>query len=205
MSKIALASNNPHKIKEFERILEGESIEIVSQSALNIPEAQETGLTFIENAILKARNACYVSGLPAIADDSGIEVDALSGRPGVYSARYAGEDCDDEENNSLLLKELKNIPFKKRTARYHCSIVFLPSHDSPVPNIYNASWEGYINEGRVGENGFGYDALFYLPGLKCTAAELSESEKNIISHRGKSLELFKLDLMKIMLNIKEDF
>ena len=112
MSKIVLASNNSHKIKEFEKILDGASVEIISQSSLNIPEAPETGLTFIENAILKARNACFVSGLPAIADDSGIEVDALSGRPGIYSARYAGEKCDDEENNSLLLKELKNIPFK---------------------------------------------------------------------------------------------
>jgi XTP/dITP diphosphohydrolase len=201
MSKIVLASNNSHKIKEFERILDGWSVDMISQSSLSIPEAAETGLTFIENAILKARNACFVSGLPAIADDSGIEVDALSGRPGIYSARYAGEKCDDEENNSLLLKELKNIPFKKRTARYHCTIAFLPSHDCPVPNIYNASWEGYINEGRAGKNGFGYDALFYLPDLKCTAAELSESKKNVISHRGKALELFKLDFMEIMRNL----
>ena len=201
MSKIVLASNNPHKIKEFEKILDGASVQIISQSSLNIPEAAETGLTFIENAILKARNACFVSGLPAIADDSGIEVDALSGRPGIYSARYAGAKCDDEENNSLLLKELKNIPFKKRTARYHCTIAFLPYHDCPVPNISNASWEGYINEGRVGKNGFGYDALFYLPDLKCTAAELSESQKNVISHRGKALELFKLDFMEIMRNL----
>ena len=201
MSKIVLASNNSHKIKEFEKILDGASVEIISQSSLNIHEAAETGLTFIENAILKARNACFVSGLPAIADDSGIEVDALSGRPGIYSARYAGAKCDDEENNSLLLKELKNIPFKKRTARYHCTIAFLPYHDCPVPNIYNASWEGYINEGRAGKNGFGYDALFYLPDLKCTAAELSESKKNVISHRGKALELFKLDFMEIMRNL----
>ena len=149
MSKIVLASNNSHKIKEFEKILDGASVEIISQSSLNIHEAAETGLTFIENAILKARNACFVSGLPAIADDSGIEVDALSGRPGIYSARYAGEECDDEANNALLLEELKNIPFKKRTARYHCTIAFLPYHDCPVPNIYNASWEGYINEARV--------------------------------------------------------
>ena len=201
MSKIVLASNNPHKIKEFEKILDGASVQIISQSSLNIPEAEETGLTFIENAILKARNACFISSLPAIADDSGIEVDALSGRPGIYSARYAGEECDDEANNTLLLEELKNIPFKKRTARYHCTIAFLPYHDCPVPNIYNASWEGYINEGRVGKNGFGYDALFYLPDLKCTAAELSESQKNMISHRAKALELFKLDFMEIMCDL----
>ena len=201
MSKIVLASNNPHKIKEFERILDGGSVDIISQSSLSIPEAAETGLTFIENAILKARNACFVSGLPAIADDSGIEVDALCGRPGIFSARYAGEECDDEANNALLLEELKNIPFKKRTARYHCTIAFLPYHDCPVPNIYSASWEGYINEVRAGKNGFGYDVLFYLPDLKCTAAELSESKKNVISHRGKALELFKLDFMEIMRNL----
>ena len=201
MSKIVLASNNSHKIKEFERILDGWSVDMISQSSLSIPEAAETGLTFIENAILKARNACFISGLPAIADDSGIEVDALSGRPGIFSARYAGEECDDEANNALLLEELKNIPFKKRTARYHCTIAFLPYHDCPVPNIYNASWEGYINEVRAGKNGFGYDVLFYLPDLKCTAAELSESKKNVISHRGKALELFKLDFMEIMRNL----
>ena len=129
--KIVLASNNLNKIKEFKEILNNKNIELISQSELNIPEAEETGLTFVENALIKARNAAYLSKMPAIADDSGIEVDALSGRPGIYSARYAGPDCDDQKNNQLLLEELSNVPLEKRTARYHCTIVYLPHYDHP--------------------------------------------------------------------------
>lgn len=191
MSKIVLASNNSHKIKEFSKILDEENIQLISQSKLDIPEADETGLTFLENSIIKARNASLVAKLPAIADDSGIEVDALNGRPGIYSARYAGLECDDKANNKLLLKELKDIPFSLRTARYHCTIVYLSSYDHPVPKIYNATWEGYIGTQEIGKNGFGYDPLFYLPEYKCTAAELSETVKNTISHRGKALKTFK--------------
>jgi len=191
MSKIVLASNNSHKIKEFSKILDEENIQLISQSKLDIPEADETGLTFLENSIIKARNASLIAKLPAIADDSGIEVDALNGRPGIYSARYAGLECDDKANNKLLLKELKDIPFSLRTARYHCTIVYLSSYDHPVPKIYNATWEGYIGTQEIGKNGFGYDPLFYLPEYKCTAAELSESVKNTISHRGKALKTFK--------------
>ena len=191
MSKIVLASNNSHKIKEFSKILDEENIQLISQSKLDIPEADETGLTFLENSIIKARNASLVAKLPAIADDSGIEVDALNGRPGIYSARYAGMECDDKANNKLLLKELKDIPFTLRTARYHCTIVYLSSYDHPVPKIYNATWEGYIGTQEIGKNGFGYDPLFYLPEYKCTAAELSETVKNTISHRGKALKTFK--------------
>lgn len=191
MSKIVLASNNSHKIKEFSKILDEENIQLISQSKLDIPEADETGLTFLENSIIKARNASLVAKLPAIADDSGIEVDALNGRPGIYSARYAGLECDDKANNKLLLKELKDIPFSLRTARYHCTIVYLSSYDHPVPKIYNATWEGYIGTQEIGNNGFGYDPLFYLPEYKCTAAELSETVKNTISHRGKALKTFK--------------
>ena len=191
--KIVLASNNHNKIKEFQEILNSKDIELISQSTLNIPEAEETGLTFVENAIIKARNASYLSKLPAIADDSGIEVDALSGRPGIYSARYAGTNCDDQKNNQLLLEELSGIPLEQRTARYHCTIVYLQNYDHPVPRIYNSSWEGLIGLKEEGKNGFGYDPLFYLPELKCTSAELSEAEKNSISHRGKALKLFKDD------------
>lgn len=191
--KIVLASNNHNKIKEFQEILNSKDIELISQSKLNIPEAEETGLTFVENALIKARNASYLSKLPAIADDSGIEVDALSGRPGIYSARYAGTNCDDQKNNQLLLEELSGIPLEQRTARYHCTIVYLQNYDHPVPRIYNSSWEGLIGLKEEGKNGFGYDPLFYLPELKCTSAELSEAEKNSISHRGKALKLFKDD------------
>ena len=191
MSKIVLASNNSHKIKEFSKILDEENIQLISQSKLDIPEADETGLTFLENSIIKARNASLIAKLPAIADDSGIEVDALNGRPGIYSARYAGLKCDDKANNKLLLKELKDIPYSLRTARYHCTIVYLSSYDHPVPKIYNATWEGYIGTQEIGKNGFGYDPLFYLPQYKCTAAELSETVKNTISHRGKALKTFK--------------
>ena len=191
MSKIVLASNNSHKIKEFSKILDEENIQLISQSKLDIPEADETGLTFLENSIIKARNASLIAKLPAIADDSGIEVDALNGRPGIYSARYAGLKCDDKANNKLLLKELKDIPYSLRTARYHCTIVYLSSYDHPVPKIYNATWEGYISTQEIGKNGFGYDPLFYLPQYKCTAAELSETVKNTISHRGKALKTFK--------------
>ena len=150
MDKILLASNNQHKIKEFNEILHGR-FDLVSQSHLNIEEIEETGLSFVENAILKARNASKAANLPAIADDSGIEVDALSGRPGIYSARYAGLNCDDNKNNKLLLKELKNIPLDGRTARYQCVIVYMPFYDHPLPKIYNGTWEGYIGFEEKGE------------------------------------------------------
>ena len=176
MDKILLASNNQHKIKEFNKILHGR-FDLVSQSHLNIEEIEETGLSFVENAILKARNASKAANLPAIADDSGIEVDALSGRPGIYSARYAGLNCDDNKNNKLLLKELKNIPLDGRTARYQCVIVYMPFYDHPLPKIYSGTWEGYIGFEEKGENGFGYDPLFFLPDFECTAAQLSEEKK----------------------------
>ena len=194
MNKIVIASNNQHKIDEFSKILDDEDIELISQSKLNIPEVDEIGLTFLENALLKARNACLLSNMPSISDDSGIEVDALSGRPGIYSARYAGDNCDDNANNKLLLKELANIPFEKRTARYQCVIVFLAKHDCSTPKIFNSTWEGIIGIKEIGHNGFGYDPLFFLPSLNCTAAELSKEEKNAISHRGKALNLFKKEI-----------
>ena len=198
MNRIVLASNNIHKIKEFKKILKKDDIELIPQSDLKIPDIPETGLTFIENSILKARNASLLSNLPAIADDSGIEVDALHGRPGIYSARYSGEKCDDVANNKLLLKELSGVPFEKRTARYRCTIVYMPSHDHPTPKIFDSSWEGVIAESETGDNGFGYDPLFYLPGLKCTVAQLPESQKNSLSHRGKALKAFQKQMNKII-------
>ena len=200
MNKIVLASSNIHKIREFKKILIKDDIELIPQSDLKIPDIPETGLTFIENSILKARNASLLSNLPAIADDSGIEVDALRGRPGIYSARYSGEKCDDVANNKLLLKELSGIPFEKRTARYRCTIVFMPSHDHPTPKIFDSSWEGVIAESETGDNGFGYDPLFYLPELQCTAAQLPESQKNSLSHRGKALKAFQKQMNKITRN-----
>ena len=200
MNKIVLASNNIHKIREFKKILKKDNIELIPQSDLKIPDIPETGLTFIENSILKARNASLLSNLPAIADDSGIEVDALHGRPGIYSARYSGEKCDDVANNKLLLKELSGVPFEKRTARYRCTIVYMPSHDHPTPKIFDSSWEGVIAESETGDNGFGYDPLFYLPGLQCTVAQLPESQKNSLSHRGKALKAFQKQMNKIIRN-----
>jgi XTP/dITP diphosphohydrolase len=200
MSKIVLASNNNHKIKEFTKILNQEDFHLIPQGQLNISEVEETGKTFIENAILKARNAANIAKMPSISDDSGIEVDALLGRPGIYSARYAGEECDDKKNNQLLLKELKNVPFEKRTARYHCTIVFMPTYDHPDPKIYKGTWEGIIGLKETGENGFGYDPLFFLPDRKCTSAELSEELKNEISHRGKAIKLFEKDFLEIIKN-----
>ena len=194
MDKILLASNNTNKIKEFDEILK-HKFELIPQSKLNINEVEETGLTFLENAILKARNATKIGNLPAIADDSGIEVDALSGRPGIFSARYAGIQKNDEENNKLLLNELIDIPFEERTARYQCVIVFMPYFDHPLPKVYCGSWEGYIGFEESGDNGFGYDPIFFLPDLGRTAAQLSEIEKNKISHRGKALNLFKIDFL----------
>ena len=198
MNKIVLASNNIHKIREFKKILKKDNIELIPQSDLKIPDIPETGLTFIENSILKARNASLLSNLPAIADDSGIEVDALHGRPGIYSARYSGEKCDDVANNKLLLKELSGVPFEKRTARYRCTIVYMSSHDHPAPKIFDSSWEGVIAESETGDNGFGYDPLFYLPELQCTAAQLPESQKNSLSHRGKALKAFQKQMNKII-------
>ncbi len=196
--KIVLASNNSHKIKEFKNILMDVDVELIPQRQLDIKEIDETGLSFVENAILKARNASKLSGLPAISDDSGIEVDILSGRPGIYSARFAGKECNDKLNNNFLLEELNNIPIEKRKARYQCVIVYMLRYDHPSPKIFSSSWDGVISHKESGNNGFGYDSLFFLPELNCTAAELTEGQKNSISHRGKALGLFKKDLMFLL-------
>ncbi len=185
--RAVLASNNPGKLRELDAILQPLGWELVTQSELGIEAVEETGTTFEANALLKARHASAVSKLPALADDSGIEVDALGGRPGVYSARYAGIQCDDEANNRLLLEELEDVPESRRTARYQCVLVWTHGAEDPEPLIARGSWEGRILTEPVGHNGFGYDPLFYVPTHRCASAELEPEEKNRISHRGVAL------------------
>ena len=184
--KVVLASGNEGKLREFFRILGGAGFEIVAQSEYNVPDVDETGLTFVENAILKARNAAQITGLPALADDSGIEVDALKGQPGIYSARYSGE--GDDANNIKLLKALAGVPDEQRTARFRCCIVFMRHGDDPSPLIADARWEGRILHDLSGANGFGYDPLFFVPTHNTSSAELDPDEKNSISHRGQALQ-----------------
>ncbi|RYZ96857.1 MAG: RdgB/HAM1 family non-canonical purine NTP pyrophosphatase, partial [Moraxellaceae bacterium] len=152
--------------------------------------------TFVENAILKARYACEHTGLPAIADDSGIEVDALNGRPGIYSARYAGTDANDEANNAKLLRELQSLPTERRTARYHAVLAFMRHAEDPTPILCHGTWEGIILSEPRGSNGFGYDPLFFVPTHNCAAAELDKAEKNKISHRGKAMQQLLERLLK---------
>lgn len=189
MKKIVLASNNKGKVREINQILSDLDIEVVPQSEFDIPEAEETGLSFVENAIIKARHAAELSGLPAIADDSGIEVDALSGQPGIYSARYAGVGASDEANLQKLLQELKDVPAEKRTARFQCLMVYMQHATDPTPLICQGTWEGIITEAPEGDNGFGYDPVFYVPNHHCTSAQLSAETKNALSHRGQALKL----------------
>jgi XTP/dITP diphosphohydrolase len=188
MKKILLASSNPGKVREIAAILANHDIEIVPQSAYALPEAEETGLTFVENAILKARHAARRSGLPAIADDSGLEVDALGGAPGVYSARYAGEGATDRANNLKLLSALEGVPDAERTARFRCVLVYLRHPEDPSPVIGEGVWEGVILREPRGDGGFGYDPLFFVPDKGCASAELPAEEKNRLSHRGQALK-----------------
>jgi len=183
---VVLASSNAGKIKELQDMLADLGVVIVPQQTLSIPDVDETGLCFVENAILKARNAALLSGKPAIADDSGLEVDLLDGRPGIYSARYAGEGATDSTNNQKLLEELGDSPLEKRSARYQCVIVYMRHANDPTPIICQGSWEGHIAFEPRGTEGFGYDPLFYLKDLDCHAAEINKIEKNRISHRGKA-------------------
>ncbi len=188
MSKIVLASGNKGKLKEFSELLNDMQVELVPQSALNVPEADETGLTFVENAIIKARNACVHTGLPAIADDSGIEVDALNGAPGIYSARYSGVNASDHANLQALLDAM--VDKKDRTARYQCVIVYMRHAEDPTPLVCQASWEGSLLKQAKGDGGFGYDPIFWVEENNCTSAELSPQQKHAISHRGKAIRQF---------------
>lgn len=188
MQKIVLASNNKGKAREFSQMLAGLGMQVVPQSEFNVPEIEETGLTFVENAILKARNAAHHSGLPAIADDSGLEVDALNGAPGIYSARFAGVGASDADNLNKLLVELKDVADEQRSARFQCLIVYMQHEFDPTPIICQGTWEGRITHAAQGDNGFGYDPVFFVPNQKCTAAQLSSEQKNALSHRGQALQ-----------------
>jgi XTP/dITP diphosphohydrolase len=185
--KVVLATANPGKQREFAALLGPRGFELVLQSELQIESIAETGHTFEDNALLKARHAAALSGLPALADDSGLEVDALGGRPGVWSARFAGPDASDEDNNQLLLRELAERPGAPRTARYRCVLALVHRADDPRPLLAQGSWEGRIGYSPAGSGGFGYDPYFIPSGFECTAAELSAVQKNALSHRGVAL------------------
>lgn len=188
MKKLVLASNNPGKVREIGQLVASLDIEVVAQSVFNIPEIEETGLSFVENAILKARNAAHYSGLPALADDSGIEVDALNGAPGIYSARFAGAGASDAQNLQKLLTDIQAIDRAPRSARFQCLMVLVRHELDPTPLICQGTWEGQIIDTPQGDNGFGYDPIFYVPEEKCTSAQLTSERKNVLSHRGKALK-----------------
>lgn len=195
MQKVVLATGNPGKVNELADLLRDFGMDIVAQTSLGVESAEETGLTFIENAILKARHAAAQTGLPAIADDSGISVDALGGAPGIYSARYAGEDATDEQNLIKLLEAMKNVPDDQRQAQFNCVLVYLRHAEDPTPLVFHGRWHGVITHERKGQGGFGYDPIFYVPELGCTSAELTKAEKQAVSHRGRALTMI-LDALK---------
>lgn len=186
--RIVLASGNAGKLREMQRILADAGVELISQRALAIDSPDETGLTFVENALIKARHASRASGLAALADDSGLAVDALQGAPGIHSARYAGPHGDDAANNRKLLESLRGVPDAQRTARFICVIAFLRHPEDPVPLICQGVWPGIIRHTPAGDNGFGYDPLFQVPDRDCSSAELPAEEKNRISHRGQAMQ-----------------
>lgn len=193
MKKIVLASNNKGKVREFGDMLSMLNMEVLPQAIFNIEDADETGLTFVENAIIKARHASAIAGLPAIADDSGLEVDFLNGAPGIYSARYsdmenAGKAATDEKNLLKLLDTLKGVPEEKRTARFQCLLVYMRHAEDPTPLICQGTWEGIITTEPQGENGFGYDPIFYVPEYQCSSAQLKSEQKNKMSHRGIAIK-----------------
>jgi len=187
MKQIVLASSNPGKVREINRLLAGLGLHVKPQSEYGVLDAEETGLTFVENAIIKARNAARHTGLPAIADDSGIEVDALNGAPGIYSARFAGPGAGDQANLEKLLEVLQDVPENRRSARFQCLMVYLRHADDPTPIICQGTWEGSILPAPRGANGFGYDPVFHVPAYDCSSAELAADIKNSLSHRGQAL------------------
>jgi len=192
MTKIVLASGNKGKLREFAAMFSDhfadQAVELIPQTELGVSDADETGLSFVENAIIKARHACQVTGLPALADDSGIEVDALDGAPGIYSARYSGE--GDEANNAKVLKNLEGISDEHRTARFQCVLVYMRHAEDPTPQVFQGAWEGRIMTAPSGTEGFGYDPIFFVTDEGCSAAELSRERKNQISHRGQAIQQF---------------
>ncbi len=187
--QIVLATGNKGKVKELATMLAPFNMTIIPQNECDVPEADETGTTFVENAIIKARNAAKHTGLPAIADDSGLEVDYLNGQPGIYSARYAGASAKDGDNVVKLLDALKGVTKEQRSARFHCVLVYMRHAEDPTPLIFHGSWEGQITEQASGTEGFGYDPVFNGAEYSCTAAQLTPEKKNQLSHRGKALRL----------------
>lgn len=195
MQKIVLASSNIGKLKELQSMLAALPVNIIAQSELGVVDAEETGLTFIENAIIKARHASAITGLPSIADDSGLAVDALGGAPGIYSARYAKLPANvkglalDQANNTKLIEALRDIPDHQRGAQFHCVLVFMRHAADPTPLVCYGQWHGSILQAAAGAGGFGYDPLFLVPDHGCSSAELSTNEKNRISHRAQACQL----------------
>jgi XTP/dITP diphosphohydrolase len=185
--RLVIATGNAGKLREFRSLLAGLPFELTSSAELRMPSPEETGETFLANALLKARHAASLSGSAAIADDSGLEVDALNGAPGIFSARYAGSGADDAANNAKLLRSLAGLPHERRRARYRCVLVLVDSAVDAAPLIAEADWQGFILDAPRGGEGFGYDPYFWLPELNQTAAELQPVEKNRLSHRGKAL------------------
>ena len=189
---LVLATGNPGKVKELANMLSSLNINVVPQSDFNVGEVAETGTTFVENAIIKARHAAKITGMPAIADDSGLEVDGLNGAPGVYSARFAGPSASDQDNIDKLLADLGNNPI--RSARFWCVLVLMRHENDPTPLICSASWEGEITLTQNGKGGFGYDPVFFVADKNCTSAELTKEQKNAMSHRGQALQKLLLEL-----------
>lgn len=185
--RVVLASGNPGKLRELRQLLAGSGIALAPQSDYQVPEAIEDGATFVENALIKARNAARHSGLPSIADDSGIAVDALGGAPGVHSARYAGVGASDEDNLNLLLQNTAHLPAAERSARFICLAVFVRHAADPTPMICQGEWRGHLLRAAVGAGGFGYDPIFYVAEKSCSSAELTAAEKNALSHRGQAI------------------
>ncbi len=190
MTQIVLASGNSGKLREFSQLLAPLGFSLTPQSEFDVPEAAETGLSFVENAIIKARHAAEITGLPALADDSGLEIDALHGAPGIYSSRFAGEKATDADNIAAVLDALRDIPETERSARFQCILVFMRHAKDPTPLICQGSWQGQILTEPVGEGGFGYDPIFRVAETDCSAAELSSEQKHAISHRGKAMRQF---------------
>lgn len=187
LEQLVLASGNKGKLKELKYLLEPLHTRVHSQKDFSVKPVAETGLSFVENALLKARAAARATKLPALGDDSGLVVDALKGQPGIYSARFAGEDASDQENNELLLEKLSDVPRERRQATFYCCLVLLQHHRDPAPIVVSGLWHGEILEAPRGKGGFGYDPLFFDPKLERTAAELSIDEKSEVSHRGVAL------------------
>jgi XTP/dITP diphosphohydrolase len=192
--RLVIATGNVGKLREFRSLLAGLPFELTSSAELKLPSPDERGSTFLANALLKARHAASLSGSAAVADDSGLEVHALNGAPGIYSARYAGLGADDAANNAKLLHALAGLPYERRRARYRCALVLLKSAEDAAPLIAEADWEGFILDAPRGAGGFGYDPYFWLPELNQTAAELPPAEKNRLSHRGKAMRTLREQL-----------